>query len=173
MSRAASYLLLLGWLIAVPTSSLVAAQAQQPIYIESRSLLIDEKQGLSHYRGKVRFTQGSLVIHASEIKVFSRKGLLEKVLIQGNPSHLQQQAEGQQQPVIATARRIEYSANDDTLQLFGNVLVKQGSQRFSGEHITYNIRNAQVTAQASNESTEGNDQQPGRVKATITPSKDK
>jgi lipopolysaccharide export system protein LptA len=161
---------LLGLLV---TGNVVAAQAQQPIYIESHSLAIDEKQGLSHYRGKVKFTQGNLVIRASEIKVFTRHGLLEKVEIKGNPSQLHQQPEGQQHPVIASAQRIEYSANEEILELFGNVLVKQGSQRFSGEHIKYNTRSAQVTAHGGSKLSPENDEQQGRVKATITPGKGK
>ena len=159
-----------------------AAPKQQPIYIESKTLHIDEKKGLSHYQGKVTFKRGGLVIKAHSIKVIAKNNQLDKVLILGTPVHLKQRPQDQQ-PIVATANRIEYLATTKIIHLYGNALVTQGNQQFSGEHIQYNSQTAQVTAQGKTSSvqqteipginsqgtnTNGQD----RVKAVIIPNRD-
>lgn len=178
--------LLVTLLMITVINSHAATANQQPIYIESNSLLIDEKKGISYYKGNVKFTQGSLVIMADSIKVLAKDGAITKVLIQGNPSKLKQQPQGQQHPITATANRIEYLAKTEIVHLYGNALVAQGAQRFSGEHIQYNSQTAQVTAQSMNslltppgaqagnatsKQTDTNNGQ-GRVKAVIMPKRE-
>ena len=158
-----------------------AAPVRQTIYIESDTLLIDEKKGLSHYQGNVKFKQDTLVINANSIKVLAKNGAVEKVLIVGKPTHLTQQPKGQQQPITATATRIEYLASTGIFHMYGNALVTQGSQRFSGEHIQYNSQTAQVTAQGEKSATDNQQSGPdesttndgqGRVKAVIMPKRE-
>ena len=45
----------------------LAEKKSPSIYIVSDSLRVDEKKGLSHFRGNVRFTQGDLVILADSV----------------------------------------------------------------------------------------------------------
>ena len=172
----------LALMLCVTTLVVQARTAEQSIYIESETLRIDEKKGLSHYQGKVTFKQGSLVINAHSIKVFAKNSQLDKVLILGTPVRLKQQPQDQQ-PIVASANRIEYQATTKIIHLYGNALVTQGNQQFSGEHIQYNSQTAQVTAQGKTSSVQQTET-PGinsqgtntngqdRVKAVIIPNRD-
>ena len=180
ISRASDYLikLMLAFLVLMAWGTVQAASpARQSIYIESDSLRIDEQKQISHYQGNVKFKQGSLVITANNIKLLAKDGAIDKVIIDGKPTRLTQQSQGQQQAITATANRIEYLAKSEILHLYGNVLVTQGNQQFSGEHIQYNSRTSRVSAQGKNSMTSNQPAPPdasspangqGRVKAVIT-----
>lgn len=184
MHRANDFLikLMLTLLVLMTSISVQAASTtQQSIYIESDSLRIDEQKEISHYQGNVKFKQGTLVITANNIKLMAKEGAIDKVIIDGEPTRLTQQSQGKQPAITATANRIEYIASTEILHLYGNVQVTQGNQHFSGEHIQYNNRTSQITAQGINSmiinqqtrpdgssTTNGQD----RVKAIITPKRE-
>lgn len=178
--------LLASLIFMIVLDSHAANTTPHPIYIESDSLLIDDKKGISYYKGNVKFKQGTLVITADSIKVLAKNGAIEKVLIHGKPTQLEQYPPGQQHPITATANRIEYLAKQEIIHLYGNALVSQGAQRFSGEHIQYNSQTAQVTAQSKNNLADpsqslpadsstrvtGSNNGQGRVKAVIIPKRE-
>lgn len=152
-------------LLSVPVQ---ATQTQQPIYIESDSLLIDDKQATSFFNGRVKFKQGSLVIHADSIRARSKNGSLSTVVIKGAPIKMDQKPEGEQ-PISATANKIEYFADTEMLHLYGDALLQQGQQEFRGEHIQYNSRSQQVIANNNQQTSTTNTNGQGRVKAVIMP----
>lgn len=145
-----------------------AKEKPQPIHIESNSLRVDDKKGISHFKGHVRFRQGNLVILADSIRTKSRNGSIDKVTIKGLPVRMNQKSDGKQ-PISATAKKIEYFADSEMVHLYGNALLQQGAQQFRGEHIQYNSGSQQVIANGSQPTANSNGQ--GRVKAVIMPRK--
>lgn len=157
------FILLTGFLFSSPV---LAAKKSQPIYIESNSLHVEEKKGLSHFHGRVKFKQGDLIIKADSIKTSAKNGQVDKVVIKGKPIKMNQNTQGKQ-PISASANKIEYFADSEMVHLYGNALLKQGTQQFRGEHIQYNSRLQQVIANGSQRTVNSDGQ--GRVKAVIMP----
>lgn len=155
--------LLAGYLCSTPVH---AAKKSKPIYIESDSLLVEEKKGTSHFNGRVKFTQGDLIIHADSIRTKDKNGNLDTVVIKGKPIKMNQQTTGKQ-PISARANKMEYSADSEIVHLYGNAQLQQGTQQFRGEHIQYDSRRQQVIASGSEQTVNSNGQ--GRVKAVIMP----
>lgn len=143
-----------------------AANKSHSIYIVSDSLRIDDKKGISHFKGRVRFQQGSLVIQADSIRTKANNGNIDQVTIKGSPIKMKQTSAGKE-PISATAKKIEYFADTEMVHLYGDARLQQGSQQFRGEHIKYNSRSQQVIANGAPKATNSNGQ--GRVKAVIMP----
>lgn len=144
----------------------LAEKKSQPIYIVSDSLRVDEKKGLSHFRGHVRFTQGDMVIQADSIRTKTKNGSIDKVIVKGSPVRMNQASTGKE-AISATANKVEYFADTEMVHLYGNARLQQGAQQFTGEHIQYNSRSQQVIANGGPQTTKSNGQ--GRVKAVIMP----
>ncbi len=101
------------WLILVcmilPLSAMaLTADKDQPVLIEADSLDIDDKAGVSTYRGNVRMSQGSIVVLADVITVYSPERELKKVVCVGLPASFQQRLEGEDSVLRAEAETIKY-----------------------------------------------------------------
>ena len=151
------------WLLALPAYAL-KADREQPIEINADSMVAEEPKGFSHYKGNVQIRQGSLKVDADEVIIYFIDGVLDKLIIRGQPAHLQQLPENNQDPVFSKANLMEYYASSDQLFLMENAEVKQGVNLFSGEHIEYDTRNSTVSAKSMGKQT-------GRVQAIIVPKK--
>ncbi|MDH5570692.1 MAG: lipopolysaccharide transport periplasmic protein LptA [Gammaproteobacteria bacterium] len=151
------------WFATLPAYAL-KADREQPIEINADSMVAEEPKGFSHYKGNVQISQGSLRVEADEVIIYFIDGALNKLIIKGQPAHLQQLPENNQEPVFSKANLMEYYATTDQLFLIENAEVKQGDNLFSGEHIEYDTRNSTVSAKS-------NGKQSGRVQAIIVPQK--
>ena len=163
MQQTKTILLLVACLLSLPS---YAQQKKHPIFIESDTLLIEEKKGISHFSGQVKFKQGDLIIRADSIKAKSKSGKLSTVVIKGKPIKLDQKS-ANKKPITASANKIEYFADSEMVHLYGNALLQQGQQQFRGEHIQYSSRSQQVIANGNQQTVDNNRQ--GRVKAVIMP----
>jgi len=119
--------------------------AKEPIDIKAEYLLIDENKGISKYKGNVIFTQGTLIIKADSVILYSNGEKLTKAFITGSPADIQHQPEGEPK-VHSQAKNIDYFVNKEKLILRGDAFVNQGDKHFSGEKIEYNTRQKIVTA---------------------------
>jgi len=135
---------------------------QQPIYIESDELEVDDQQGVSEYRGAVRFTQGSIHLQADKVVVIEMEQRLHKVIAYGQPVHLRQSLDDDKGEMRAMADKIEYLVKDDSLVLHGSAKLWQRGNEFSGEEITYHLSTETVVAHSDKE-------QEGRVRIVIQP----
>jgi lipopolysaccharide transport protein LptA len=80
----------------------------------------------------------------------------------GKPGRFKQRPDDKPDDVVATARRIKYDPKKNRITLDGDALVVQGRQRFSGEHITYDMATDGVKARAAQGGETG-----GRVHMTL------
>ncbi len=155
------------WLLATLLPSAVFALSSdrdQPIHINADRMVAEEPKGYSHYLGNVHITQGSMKVDADEVYIYLIDGLLDKLIIIGEPAKLQQIPDNSTEIVYSRAKRMEYFASTDRLFLIKNAEVWQGANRFSGEHIEYDTLNSRVSANS-------NGQESGRIRAVITPQK--
>jgi lipopolysaccharide export system protein LptA len=170
-------ILVSGLTLAQPASQTAAAshkkkQLQQIIDISSQSLLLDDKEGISEYKGNVLFTQNTLVVKADTITLYHKDKKLVKALITGSPADVQHQPDNEA-AVHSQANQMEYYVDENQLVLIGNAFVTQGERHFSGEHIVYDTRQKTINAGAilsnPSEKNSQNSQPNERVHVIIGP----
>ena len=145
----------------------------EPVDIKAHYLLLDEKNGLSIYKGAVLLSKGSLIIKADEITLYSDGKELTKALIVGSPADVQHQPENEAK-VHSQAKTIEYFVTENRLELKGDAFVDQGDRHFSGEFIKYDTRQRIITAssQQKDQINPENDSPKRRVHVIIGPDKE-
>lgn len=141
----------------------LSSDREQPMYVEADRADIDDKRGVSVYRGNVKITQGTLQLTAAELTVHSKDSEIIKAVAVGQPATYRQRPDGKQQDVEAQAQRMEYFGAEQKIILIDQAEVRQGGDTFRSERIHYDIAKDVVNAGA----TAG---APGdRVRITIQP----
>jgi len=152
-------------LVLAMTASMTPALAlnsdrDAPIEVSAERKETDLRAGVSVYSGGVEIRQGSLLATANRAEVSVREGTLERIVLEGAPARFQLQTE-RQGPVEGRARRIEYQAEAQRLQLLGDGTVQRATDTLSAERITYDLIQDLISADAP----EGN----GRVRVILQP----
>ena len=117
----------------------------EPVDIKSNYLLLDEKKGISIYKGNVLLIKGTLIIKADKITLYSDGEKLTKALITGSPADVRHKPENEEK-MHSQAKKIEYFVEKERLILNGEAFVDQGDRHFSGESIEYDTRQRIITA---------------------------
>ncbi|MDB2590037.1 lipopolysaccharide transport periplasmic protein LptA [Candidatus Thioglobus sp.] len=126
--------------------------ATQPINIKAQAVLIDEKKGISIYTGKASVVQGSLILSAEKIQLFSNQTQVTKMIANGDKkqrAHYQQSQPTQPRFIEATANKITYMVQKEMVHLKGNAHLVQGFDSFSGGSLDYDIKKDKVIANKS------------------------
>jgi lipopolysaccharide export system protein LptA len=122
---------------------------EQPIRITADSASRFETTGETHYTGNVELTQGSLRINADRIVVQQPQNGAGVIIATGNPARLKQTPTEQRGPVSASAERIEYRQDLDTVKLVRNARIEQEGAVVTGATIDYEVNAQQVKARAA------------------------
>jgi len=131
-----------------------------PLHIESNTAEFDDKTGISTYRGKVRITQGSMILTADLITVTAPDQQLEKITATGKPSTFHQLTDDGDE-IDAEAEQMEYHTKSNKIILKKKARMMQGKNSFSSERIEYHILTKTVEA--------GDAKSGDRVKMVIIP----
>lgn len=124
----------------------------QPIHVSAQQVLIDEPGGVSHYSGEAEVTQGSLLLKAETIDVFSRQRQVDKVIAVGDKdqlAHYQQAQPEQTRFIQAQAQTITYLIDRQLVKLKGKAHLIQGFDSFSGGSLDYDIKQDKVLLKRS------------------------
>jgi len=154
------------WLAALAVATwatpLLALESDRnaPIEVSAERKETDLNAGVSVYSGAVEIRQGSLFATAGRAEVSVREGTLERIVLEGTPARFQLETE-RQGTVQGRARRIEYQAEAQRLQLLGEGTVQRATDTLSAERISYDLTQDLISADAP----EGN----GRVRVTLQP----
>lgn len=160
---AVARLLILSSLLGLPIGVAVAAgndERQQPVHLRADRIEINQKTGISRYRGHVVLTQGTLRLTADHAEARQRGDVLEKVIAEGKPVTFRDRPEGQQEVIEGQAARAEYDAVAQQVHLYGNVDIQRGRDRFRAGVAHYDMRN---------ETLRGESDASQRVYAALTP----
>ena len=155
-------LLLLLCLISPRVLWALATDKEQPIAIEADSLDIDDKEGISTYRGNVRVTQGTILVLAEVVTVYSKERELQQVVAVGTPASFRQEVEGEDGEIRAQGDVVNYYPATDRIVLSGGAHLWRGKNEFLGNRIEYDSLQDIVKASAA----ESGEQ---RVKVIIQP----
>ncbi|MCA9916224.1 MAG: lipopolysaccharide transport periplasmic protein LptA [Anaerolineae bacterium] len=158
-------MLALGLVMLLTAVQAEETQQEEPIYIESDSLKIDDIQGISIYRGNVVFRQGPDTLKADELVIHTdQQQEIRKVVATGKPAHFDHAAELPEDAAWGEAHTIEYYAQDALVVLNGDARFEQASNQFTGNRVEYTTDKKVVKA-GKNVADEG------RVQIVIQPKK--
>ena len=145
---------LLGLLGVLLTSTALAlpSDRQATITVEADRAQINEKTGITDYQGSVIIKQGSLLIEAAQVTIYSTDGQASKIICIGKPAHYQQQPKPEDGLVNARADTIEYYLDDETITLIKNASLEQQGSTLKGDHINYDLKAELVVARGSDNS---------------------
>lgn len=161
----ATTFLLCGLLLALHIPALALPDDRhQAIEIQSHRAVREEKTGLTVYEGDVSIKQGSILIRADKVSVYTLNRKVSRIVCTGRPAQYQQRPQADSGLVIARASTIEYDLNEDRMHLVGNASLEQAEATLSGERIDYDLKQELIRAQGG--SGEGN----RRIKMVIPPS---
>ena len=148
---------------------------QQPIQINSDTADIDNKKGVSVYRGDVVMTQGTTRITGDTVTIYTRDREVTKVIAQGSNAraynaraYYEELQPGEQGIVQAWGNTIRYDVDSDQIELIKNAQLSQKGDTFKGEKIDYNL-----TLQTVNAKGTPNQGDNGRVQMVIQPRQEK
>lgn len=162
MKPARALLLLSLCLISGPSLAL-RSDRDQPIRVSSDTVDVNQKQGVSKYKGNVILIQGTLRIEADEVQVYFKKNEVERVFASGRPVKFRQRLDGQEQEIEASAHRVKFYALKNRVDLFDDVVFQQGQDTFKSPVVRYDLNSTQLTAEGGNN--------PQRVHSVVQPRK--
>ena len=126
-------------LFSSPTGGAELNNSSQVISIDADYAERNEKTGLTEYRGNVVIRQGTIIIEADRIIIYSDKNKVIRVACFGTPAGYQQRSEDEQEILIARANNIDYLIADDLLKLKTDAsLIKNGTS-IKGDSISYDL----------------------------------
>ncbi len=123
-----------------------------PVDVKAQTVIIDKPSGLSTYTGNVEVTQGSLMLNAEEIQIFSIGQTISKMTAKGNKKKLayyKQNQPNQLHFVEAGALTITYFVDKQLVRLEGSAYLVQGFDYFSGGILDYDIKKDKIVAKKS------------------------
>lgn len=141
------------FLVSAPTAFALSSDRKQPIKIKADSVSINEKTGVSLYKGNVIFTQGSLILKGDKVVIHQLGGSVSEIIVTGKPATFQQQQDTKKELVNAKAGKMKFVTKDERVYLSQNASVEQGENLLKGNKIEYNTRTSTVTAQKSKNNT--------------------
>ncbi len=167
------------------TSAAMTADKEQPITIEADRVDIDDKKGVSIYQGKVRVTQGSMVLTADTVTTYAvgdkktKQRELDKITAVAAPAHFRQLLDtkdpktSKNEEMRGKAQRIDYFAREERLVLQGSSHLWKEGDEFSGNIIEYDIAQEAVKAAMGNVGGQAGEAPQERVHAVIQPRRKK
>lgn len=141
------------------------SDADKAMNIVANKVVLNEKEGVSRYLGKVKISQGSRVISGDSIAIYQEDKKITRIVIKGKPA-LFSQLNDHDEETRASSMEMIYHADKDLLILEQDAMLKQKDNVFHSDRISYNTAKDIITAGQDSGSTDQ------RVKITIHPEKD-
>lgn len=168
------FIMLSVWLYMLPVQAMAAPTNNAPIEILADSLLVNQKDRIATFTGKVVATQQGTTLHADTMRVYysNAEGVDPSTSAMGDISRIE--AEGRVRLMTpteqASGEKGVYDVAKDTLTLTGKVILSRGESRLHGTKLVYNMQNQQSVLSAGRKDgvVTGDD---GRVKAIFVPDK--
>ncbi len=155
-------------LLAPGTVSALSSDREQPVHIEADRLVIDEPKGTMTYSGHARLTQGSIVLEADRVVLYSRQRRLTRAEASGNPVRFRQKTDDGHL-IRARARRMEYEVATRLLRLRGEAELWQDENHIRSPRIDYDMASNRVEARGRPGTDAPPGSKPGRVEIILQP----
>lgn len=140
-----------------------------PISVAADRLELSRESGLSTYQGNVEMRQGKMLLRADTLQLQSSGSTLQVAIARGKPAHIERPDPQTGELLKADAAYIEYRISDGLLEMKEGASLWRGKDKFSGDHIIYDLEKRVVRAFGQK-----NGKDDGRVRVIIQPNiKDK
>ena len=160
-------LLPISLLLGAPACFAERADRNEPMHLEADQVVMDDAKQISTFTGKVRLSQGTLLILGDKVVVVQDKDAFKHASVYGSTAEFRQKRDGSNEYVEGYGERIEYDMRTETLDFSGNARLKRNLDEVSGDHITYNTKSEIFQVNGSNISTPDNP--PQRVRVVLQP----
>lgn len=114
----------------------------QQIEIEADNAEFRELEGLIIYSGNVRMSQGSILLLADALRVYTDDGDATRLVATGDRAYYEQKPAEDQEKVVAQGKTIEYILEDDVINLIQQASLSQEGATLNANRITYDVRNS-------------------------------
>lgn len=152
------------------TSVLVQAlpdDRDQEITIESDEAEFREADGVTLYTGNVRMQQGSILLTADNITIYTEDNKIARLVARGNLAQYEQQPELNGEKIYAKAKIIEYLLLQDVINLKQQATLTQQGASLAGSLIVYDVRKHVLTANRAKSTNKTPNKE--RVRVTLPP----
>ncbi len=142
-----STLLVLAYLVAAPVFG-----SQTTIYLRAQHIEVDQKSGLSTYRGKVFLRRGNLSFNANKAIVKQGNSNIESLTAFGNPIVIRTRGGNNGLLTTITGQRLNYLAESNRVVITGNVVTRQGDDVIRSTKVIYRVDDDSIVAESKNRS---------------------
>ena len=141
-------LLFVAALLAPLCATAAGYDRQLPVLLRADRIDIEQKTGVSLYRGHVVFTQGTLKLTAAQARAVNRGNTLDTLTAEGTPVTFRHRLDGQEEFIEGKAGRAVYRAPAQLLDLYRDVTVQRGQDTFRGAVLHYDLGDRSLIAES-------------------------
>lgn len=116
------------------------ADRDKPVQLESDQANVDDAKQVSTFTGKVLLTQGTMTIHGDKLVVVQDNNGFSHGTATGQLASFRQKREGLDEYVEGYGDRIEYDAQNETVDFYGHAHIIRKQDEVHGDHITYSSK---------------------------------
>ena len=133
--------------------------SEQPLHITADTAELNDKTGISIYRGNVRMVQGTTIITGDSVTVFTQERKVSKMISLGELATYQETADDGD-ILFSEAEEMHFYKLEDRVELFRRGKITENDSVFQSEHIIYYLEDGLIDAGTKTD----------RVNITIMPS---
>jgi lipopolysaccharide export system protein LptA len=127
----------------------------QPILIKAQNVHYDQRTDHLIYIGRIRLTQGSIVITADRLEARAKNGKTEFVSVRGSPVHMRYLPDEDGEEVRLMAEYVEYQNSQREVILQGSVRFEQGKDWLTADYLRYHLDDERITSQRTDGTNTG------------------
>lgn len=151
------------------TCHALSSDKNKPMTIEADSVEIDDKKGLTVYRGNVDVRQGTLHVTGGTLVIEKVNGEVKVVTVVGKPATYRQRPDDKPKDVTAKARKLQLYPKRNLVRLERNARVVQEGNIYTGNIIEYDNKNDIIKMKGNIGATDTGKKSKGRIRMTIQP----
>lgn len=164
-----------GWILllysATPVIYALSTDKDQPMTVEADSVEIDDKRGITVYRGGIDVKQGSMHVTGSTLVIERVDGKVKTITVVGKPARYSQRPDNKKEDVVATASKLQVYPKRNLIRLERNAKIVQEGNTFTGNIIEYDNKKNIIKAKGNIGETDTGSQSKGRIRMIIKPDK--
>lgn len=169
--------LISGLLVVTPAAGL-STDRDKPIEIEADAAELDDRTGITVYKGNVVVIQGSMHLYGSQLTIlYNDDNTLKTATMVGQPAKFRQMPDNASRGEIdGKGIKIEYLASQDRLILTEDAELTQSGKLFRAYKIEYDTQQSKMIARKAEAgettpSGKAAGQDTGRIKVILPPKK--
>lgn len=160
-----------GFMLFFLHSNIWAEISTEKIFINADHMQLNINSGYSVYTGKVKISQGELVLTGDKVTVQQDKDRIERITVLGTPARYNHVTE-KGETIEAESEEMVYTASQNKLVMTTNARLKQPGHQVSSNKITYDtLKKIVIAGDKKSRSDNKVPDEKERVNITLTPKK--